>query len=131
MVGQVHHSVPVRDGPVADSQGAVFQGVSDFHMEIARKALLPVRGIVDERDAVLPAGIGPQLLVKAHGAAVELVFPLIFRQAIVYTVQIKGRAADAVCVAADKRALKVGAKVFLERGVAKHDIAELTGLVRC
>ena len=56
----------------------------------------------------------------------ELVFPLVFRQGIVYAVQLKGRAADAVCVPAHQRAdIRAPFKIFPGRAVLQQKLAAL------
>ena len=136
MVRRVEHCLTVGLAAVGNLHGVVgCQSVLHFNGQCARVVFVAVRADMCERDRRFVAVVRlfhiKQYLMVALCAAVQRVCAVVLIKCIRYAVNGERCAADAVCVAADERALKVGAEVFLERGVAKHDIAELTGLVRC
>ena len=123
VVGEVHHGGLVAFGPVLPGEGAVLQDVGHLRPEVAGEALLPVGGVQGEGDAVFPAGISPQLLVKALSAAVEGVGPLVGGEAVFRAVHGERGAADAVGTPADGAAeAGVLVPVLLQGVIAQADV---------
>ena len=123
MVGEAHHGVGVSGGPVVHGEAALFEGIGDADLQLPRKALLPVGGGAAEGDGVLSRGKAPEPAVKALRTAVEEVFPLVGSQAVLFAVQFKPGAADAVGVPADAVAQMGVARQVLPGGlIAQHHV---------
>lgn len=94
-------------------------------MEITRKALLPVRGIVGERDAVFPADIVPQFFVEPFRPAVEAVGPLVGGDTVFRAADGKPGTADTVGAPSDGAAqASVQCPVAVQVIVAQADIRQ-------
>ena len=94
-------------------------------MEITRKALLPIRRFIDERNAVFPADIVPQFFVEPFRAAVEAVGPLVGGDTVFRAADGKPGTADTVGAPSDGAAqASVQCPVAVQVIVAQADIRQ-------
>ena len=132
VIGQVAQGVPVALGPVADGQPGLRQGVGHLDRQVSGVALLAVGALEGQGEAVLRLLLHrPDLLVKAPGAAVEVVLPVVGRQRVLRPVQGEGGPADAVAVPADEGAdVLVLLPVVLQGVKAQHHVHRISLPVR-
>ena len=112
-----------------EEEPAALHAIGDVHRQRAGIARVAVRRVQREAHCLLPKAFsGPDALVEADAAAVQVVAALVLLDLHRLAVQREAAARNAVGIASDDRAEIAGVLQIVVRGLqADHDIAALIG----
>ena len=133
MIGQVDDRVLVRHGIIGNIDALVCcQRVGHGAVQIARVAGFTVRTVIGQTHgrfvAIAEDLISPDLSLEGIRQAVQIVRPIVGNKLIMFAVEVKGRPADAVGIAADGRTMEWIVRVFIsgQRVIAEDHVDDRT-----
>ena len=131
VVGEIDDRILIGFGIVVDGQAVASPTHGYLNVQIAGVALLAVGGQSGKNHRISLLSAGPEVLVEALLAAVEMVWTVVGKQGVGFAVQRKNTALDSISETTNGGTqIAIVSDVFFQGVVAQHNIHRIPRLVR-